>query len=572
MAVVYKKSELGTFLEQLPNLVMNYQAQIADREREERLADKRFDQEVQLMEMKNEKDEAINAQKLLIDKYDRKQVQLKEVLNLFDDFPGLKAEDMTSGAPKLTDDYVKSGKIDLEMLSQDISSISGYIGELEDAKLELDSQVQEFTKLAPEFHGLNTVLQAQEFAELKEHAVTELGYQPEAMDYAYGQMGSPTQIKESAYKMTDYLKKEHTQAGAGNYALLQGVIDLEKGQDMDDLIEKLSYEDKDGDIVEPSEAIVKKAVEFLGQVDHKYFMENLHAYPGESGDKLREFFTTNPKFRTNYSNLKDSYRNEVALEREMLDIFDEKSDVDITQFSSDISGMDKQSMFGHYKSIISKVPLGEHQDYFKAMEKEAKSGDLYPEYLEYTGTGDLEDKPEEGSLEELVGFTKEMEVLTNLEKTQEEKYEEYRGEIHDMVTKWVSPGFIGADTPLSNTITSILNERMGRDDSRIYFMDSARFQEGIQEGVFDFSADEMSLIRNTMRNEAAKYMSAGAERDALGYIADKWTGTKRRPDALKLLTDYIEFEKAWSSHMGTKDLPIDQSKALLELEELLKKL
>lgn len=571
MAIVYEKSDLGIFIEQLPGLIANYQQQLMAREQENKMADKRFDQEVQLMEMRNKKDEAMNAQRLLIDKYDRKQAELKETLNLFDQFPGLKPEEMTSGAPKLTDDYVKGGKIDLEMLSKDISSISGYIGELEDAKTELDTQVQDFTELAPDFAGLNTVLQAQEFANLKEHAVTELGYQPEAMDYAYGQMGSPTQIKESAFKMTDYLKKEHTQAGAGNYALLQGAIDLEEGQDMYDLIEKLSYEDINGNIVEPSEAVVTKAVEFLGQVDHKNFMENLHAYPGESGDKLREFFTTNPKFRLNYMNLKDSYRNEVALEREMLDIFNEKSDVDITQFSSDISGMDKESMFSHYKSVISKVPLGEHQDYFKAMEKEAGVDDLYPEYVEYTGLPD--DKPEEGSLEELVGLTKEMEVLTSLEQTQEEKYEGYRAEIHDMVTNWVSPGFMGADTPLSNTITSILNERMGRDDSKIYFMDPVRFQEGIQEGVFDFSADEMSLIRNTMRNEAAKYIGAGEEREiGEGYLLDKWRGTKRRPDALKLLTDYIEFEKAWSSYKGTKDMPIDQSKALLELEALLKEL
>ena len=155
MAIVYEKSELGTFLEQLPTLLSQYQQAINKESREDELIEKRFNQEVQLMEMKNEQAEALNTQKLLIDEYGAKKMELQNTLKLFDDFPGLKPEEMTEGAPKLTNDYLKGGKIDLEMLSENISNIGSHINKLEDAKTELDTQVQDFTKLVPEYSSIN---------------------------------------------------------------------------------------------------------------------------------------------------------------------------------------------------------------------------------------------------------------------------------------------------------------------------------------------------------------------------------------------------------------------------------
>tara|TARA_R110002020_G_scaffold433667_1_gene643731 strand:- start:12654 stop:14381 length:1728 start_codon:yes stop_codon:yes gene_type:complete len=573
MAIVYEKSELGTFLEQLPTLLSQYQQAINKESREDELIEKRFNQEVQLMEMKNEQAEALNTQKLLIDEYGAKKMELQNTLKLFDDFPGLKPEEMTEGAPKLTNDYLKGGKIDLEMLSENISNIGSHINKLEDAKTELDTQVQDFTKLVPEYSGLNTVLQAQEFADLKEHAVNELGYQPEAMDYAYGQMGTPTQIKESAFKMTDYLKKEHTVAGDSNYALLQGAVKVEEDGTIEDVMKKLSYEDADGNPVKPSEKIVSKVVEFLGQSNHKEFMQNLHAYKGESGELLREFFTTNPKFRIPYMNLKDSYRNEIALEREMLDITGQKSDIDISSFSENISGMSKDTMFGYYKDIISKVPLDEHQQYFTAMEQAVGSDDLYPEFKEWSGLDLDDDSAPEGSLAELAGLTKELEILNNLEESQKTSANEYVDNFMTFSRKWGTKGGTTQLNDLGKIISSVIGDvdpsstsrtRTGRE----VILRPEYFDRSDLSNI-DFTPEEMNYMREEVRGLASQWIST-RERGGLNYVYDKWTGAKNRGEGLSMLADWVRFEKALASYQGAKELPVDSSKAILELEAILK--
>ena len=159
MAVVYKKSELGAFLEQLPALIATQTAAARAEAREDDRMEARFAQEEKMLNLRLESEESSRNLGILLNDLEQKQQEVRGLEDTLAKIPGLKPEDLTGGAPVLTSAYQKAGEEQQNIIAQNIMQLNDYIGDLEDAQDTVSEQVAAFDIMAadPKYIGLNKV-------------------------------------------------------------------------------------------------------------------------------------------------------------------------------------------------------------------------------------------------------------------------------------------------------------------------------------------------------------------------------------------------------------------------------
>ena len=160
---------------------------------------------------------------------------------------------------------------------------------------------------------------------------------------------------------------------------------LGEGEDSDDLVERLSYKDASGNVVEPSEDVVAVIQRMAMQPSYDDFITNLNAYPAELGGNLiRNELASNPNTAMIYSNLNQNYNAINALDTELAGINQSTAETNLDQFISNISGItNKQVLFGLYDQFTAGLDPSQHEQFFNAMEAELGGIDLGASYMEF---------------------------------------------------------------------------------------------------------------------------------------------------------------------------------------------
>jgi len=183
------------------------------------------------------------------------------------------------------------------------------------------------------------------------------------------------------------MKSDEDTGAKGNYAIIQSMYTLGEGEDSDDLVERLSYKDASGNVVEPSEDVVAAIQRMAMQPSYDDFITNLNAYPAElGGNIIRDELASNPNTAMIYSNLNQNYNAINTLDAELAGINEPPGETNLDQFVSNISGItDKRALFGLYDQFTTGLDPSQHEQFFNAMEAELGIADLGPAYMEFKG-------------------------------------------------------------------------------------------------------------------------------------------------------------------------------------------
>jgi len=242
-----------------------------------------------------------------------------------------------------------------------------------------------------DFAGANRVLEPHEYQAFQEHALQALdegglGWSTTAgADVAYFKT-DPTIRSLKAMQITEKMKSDQDIGAKGNYAILQSMYTLGEDEDIDDLVDRLTYQDAAGNEVKPSAEVIATIQRMAIQPSYDDFITNLNAYPGDSGDLIRAELITNPNTAMIFNNLNQNVKAMQNLDDELSGINQVLPDIKLNQFVSNISGVtNKQALFGLYDQFTSDLDPSMHEPFFNAMEAELGGIDLGDAYMEHKG-------------------------------------------------------------------------------------------------------------------------------------------------------------------------------------------
>ena len=335
---------------------------------------------------------AATAQQILLKEYYDKKAEVKQTEKMFDQYDNLKPSDVSQGGRDLISIVDKQNNIDMNAITSNLDMLSSYQSELQSGLGELKGQAQTLREMQMDFAGANRVLEPHEYEAFQEHALTALeegglGWETTAgADVAYFKKDPTTRYVE-ALRITEKMKSDEDTGAKGNYAIIQSIYTLGEGEDSDDLVERLSYKDASGNVVEPSEDVVAAIQRMAMQPSYDDFITNLNAYPANlGGDLIRDELSSNPNTAMIYSNLNQNYNAINTLDAELAGINQPTAETNLDQFVSNISGItDKRALFGLYDQFTSELDPSQHEQFFNAMEAELGGIDLGASYMEFKG-------------------------------------------------------------------------------------------------------------------------------------------------------------------------------------------
>ena len=273
-SIVYKKHPLAEFLEELPGYINQFQMAQLQKEKEDTLMDKRFEQEMALLNLRLDAQNASDDKRHYTGVYQDLVEKADAAEATYRKYATLSPEDI-AGARELTANFIEKGKVNEEKALNKIMELSSYINKLNMGHDSIDEEVVKFNNMAPSYHGINTVLQPFEFQEYKADALSDPELSEDertlrggAMDYAYGLKGTEDDIQKRNLVMTDYYTKDLKQGAANSYAVIQGSFALNEGEDIDDLRARFAVEGK----TPPSDKVITMAGELVLQPDYNDFM------------------------------------------------------------------------------------------------------------------------------------------------------------------------------------------------------------------------------------------------------------------------------------------------------------
>ena len=409
--IVVERSAIADFLDELPGLIMQYQQM-------------QYMQEERSLEREDRK--AAAAQQILLKEYYDKKAEVKTTEAMFDKYDNLKPSDVSQGGADIINIVDEQNNIDMNAITSNLDMLSTYQSELQSGLGELKGQAQALKEMQMDFAGANRVLEPHEYEAFQEHALTALeegglGWETTAgADVAYFKKDPTTRYVE-ALRITEKMKSDEDTGAKGNYAIIQSMYTLGEGEDSDDLIERLSYKDASGNVVEPSEDVVAAIQRMAMQPSYDDFITNLNAYPAElGGNIIRDELASNPNTAMIYSNLNQNYNAINTLDAELAGINEPPGETNLDQFVSNISGItDKRALFGLYDQFTTGLDPSQHEQFFNAMEAELGMGDLGPAYMDFKGFagGELSAIPDieiDGALRSLEeGFALPEDIFTD---------------------------------------------------------------------------------------------------------------------------------------------------------------
>ena len=382
--IVIERSAIADFLDELPSLLLQYkQIQWAQ---EERALDR-------------EERKASTTQQILLKEYYDKKAEVKTTEAMFDQYDNLKPADVSQGGADIINIIDEQNNINMQAVTQNLNTLSTYQSELKTGLSNLRGQASILKELALEYAGANKVLEQHEYEEFRKHALLAmeeggLGWKTTAgADVAYYKT-DPTARYLQAYQVTERMQKEAKTGAAGHYAIFQAVFTPGEGEDTDDLVDKLTYEDTAGNEIEPSKEVIAAIQNMAGQgYDYDDFLANLNAYPASGGgDLIRAELLTNPNVNQLFNNLKRDADLITTLDNELAGINEPDQATDVDNFVSSISGVsNKEVLFGLYDQAISGKDPSLHEPFFNAIEAQLGGIDAGEEYMKYKGYFDEEE-------------------------------------------------------------------------------------------------------------------------------------------------------------------------------------
>ena len=392
--IVLERSAIADFLDELPSLLLQYKQ--LEYAQEERALDR-------------EERKATVTQGILLKEYYDKKAEIKTTEAMYDKYDNLKPSDMSQGGADIISIVDEQNNIDMQAVTQILNTLSTYQSELKSGLDNLRDQASTLQEMTLDYAGPEGVLQQHEYEEFREHALKAmeeggLGWKTTAGADVEFYKKDPTTRYLEAMKVTEHMQKEAKTGAAGHYAILQAVFTPGEGEDIGDLVKRLTYEDKaTGKEVEPSEEVIAAIQNIAGQ-GHGYedFLINLNAYPASGGgDLIRAELLTNPRVNQVFANLKRDADMITTLDNELAGINEPDESTDLENFVSSISGMNsKEALFSIYDQAISGKDPSKHEPFFNAIEAQLGGIDAGEEYMKYKGYGggDTEEDKDVGSL------------------------------------------------------------------------------------------------------------------------------------------------------------------------------
>ena len=332
------------------------------------------------------------VQGILLKEYYNKMDEVKKTEAIFDKYRNLSPSDVSQGGRDVISIVDKQNNIDMEAITSNLNTLGTYQSQLETSLGQLEGQAQTLKELQADFAGANRVLEPHEYEAFQAHALKALdegglGWETTAgADVEYYKK-DPTAISLQAYQVTERMQKEAQTGAQGSYAILQATFTPGQDEDTDDLIERLSYEDASGKIIEPSEEVVSAIQRMALQPDYDDFVTNLNAYPASAGgDQIRNFLAGNPSTAMVYHNLKQDVDAIDTLDRELSGVNQSDLTTDLEHFTSGISGItDKNLLFQLYDQAVEGKDPALHDQFFNAIEGQLGMEDAGMEYMTYKG-------------------------------------------------------------------------------------------------------------------------------------------------------------------------------------------
>ena len=357
---------------------------------EERKEERAQNLALNLLSMEMRKSES--ARNILVKEYYDKKGEVRQTEKMLDKYSNLSPSDVSQGGADLIKIVDKQNNIDMNAITSNLDRLSSYQSELQSSLGELKGQAQTLKEMQMDFAGANRVLEPHEYEAFQEHALKALeegglGWETTAgADVEYFKKDPTTRYVE-ALRITEKMKSDEDTGAKGNYAIIQSMYTLGEGEDLDDLVERLSYKDASGNVVEPSEDVVAQIQRMAMQPSYDDFITNLNAYPANlGGDLIRNELASNLNTAMIYSNLNQNYNAINTLDAELAGINQPRAETNLDQFISNISGItNKRALFGLYDQFTTGLDPSQHEQFFNAMEAELGMGDLGPSYMEFKG-------------------------------------------------------------------------------------------------------------------------------------------------------------------------------------------
>ena len=382
---------------------------------EERKAERHQDTALAILSM--DMREAESARNILVKEYYDKKAEVRQTEDAFDEYSNLKPSDVSQGGRDLISIVDKQNKIDMDAITQNLTTLSTYQSSLESSLGELSGQAQTLQEMKMDFAGANRVLEPHEYEAFQEHALTAideggLGWSTTAgADVEYYKT-DPTARYAQALQMTERMQKTAKTGAEGHYAILQAIYTPGEDEDTGDLADKLTYE-VGGREIEPSEEVVSAIQSMAGQsVGYDDFLTNLNAYPAAAGgDVIRAELASNPNTAQLFNNLKRDADLITTLDNELAGINEPDEVTDFENFVSDISGVtNPEALFSLYdQAIVGKDPAL-HDQFFNAIEAQLGGIDAGEAYMTFKG---FYDPPEELPPETDIELQASIENLSN---------------------------------------------------------------------------------------------------------------------------------------------------------------
>jgi len=354
--------------------------------------------------------EAESARSVLLKEYYNKRDEVAKTEEMFDKYSAADPDYKSPDGMDMIKIVDEQNKIDMGAVVQNLDSLTTYENKLEASLFELESQGQKLQELQSTinpntgrpFWGVNKILQPFEYRQLKEYALTPveeggLGWPTTAgADVEYYKTDPSTREIQS-FQFTEKLKKDTKVGAEGTYAILQAMYTPGEGENTDDLVDKLTYEDvATGKDIEPSEEVVSAIQSMAAQsYDYDDFLTNLNAYPASGGgDLIRAELLNNPNTAQLFSNLKTGADLIRTLDDELAGINQRDDVTDFDRFVADISGVtNEEALFGLYDEAIAGRDPALHDKFFDVVEAQLGGIDAGKAYMKYKGFYDPPDDP-----------------------------------------------------------------------------------------------------------------------------------------------------------------------------------
>jgi len=395
--IIVERSAIADFLDDLPGLLMQY---------------KQMEWAMEERALEREERKAAGTQQILLKEYYDKKAEVRTTEKVFDQYDNLKPSDVSSsgGGAELISIVDNQNNIDMDAITQNLNTLSTYQSGLESSLGELRGQAQILQEMQLDYAGPEGVLEQDEYEEFRKHALTAmdeggLGWTTTAGADVEFYKKDPTTRQLEAMKISEHMQKEAKAGATTHYAILQAVFTPGEGEDTDDLVDKLTYEDASGNEIEPSKEIIGAIQNMAGQSgSYDDFLTNLAAYeldPALGGGQIRRELLANPNTQQLFNNLQRHAKAISTLDNELAGINEPDQATDIDNFVSSISEVtNKEALFGLYDQAISGKDPSLHEPFFNAIEAQLGGIDAYPEYKAYKGLGggDPEEDKDIGSL------------------------------------------------------------------------------------------------------------------------------------------------------------------------------